>query len=52
MWWVNANPGWLKDFKDFELEDFFGEAADGLAELGAGGRGVTSADAEGMGVDT
>ena len=57
-----ANLGQLKDFDplvleyleeellDFELKDFFGEAADGLAEPGGGG--ATSADIEGMGVDT
>ena len=55
---------WLKDFDplvleyleeellDFELKDFFGKAADGLAEPGGGGGGVMSADVEGMGVDT
>ena len=64
MWRVNANPGWLEDFDplvledleeellDFEPEDFFGEAADCLAELGAGGRGAMSAAVEGMGVNT
>ena len=61
MRWVNANPGWLKDFDplvledleeellDFELEDFFSEAAGSLAELGGGGGGATSVDVE---VDT
>ena len=59
---VNANQGWLEDFDplvledleellDLEPEDFFGEAADCLVELGAGGRGATSAAVEIIGVN-
>ena len=59
---MNPNPGWLEDFDsfklegldkellDFELEDLFGNLADGLTR----GGGVMSvhADADGIGVST
>ena len=53
---MNPNPGWLEDFSsfelegldkellDFELEDLFGNLADGLT--GGGGGGVMSTDAD------
>ena len=65
---MNPNPGWLEDFDsfklegldeellDFELEDLFGDLADGLTRGGGGGvmsvDADADADADGIGVGT